>query len=101
MSPFTEQLRTAASGFAGETGLTLDDLGFPSDNPSSAEAIKASHETLRLMAEKAKRDFQLGFLNTGYLAACICDNFEYERYRIYDLIHTLKTIFTPVARPHT
>src|SRR5699024_6595449 len=30
MSPFTEQLRTAASGFAGETGLTLDDLGFVS-----------------------------------------------------------------------
>ena len=25
MSPFTEQLRTLASGFAGETGLTLDD----------------------------------------------------------------------------
>lgn len=27
----TEQLRTAA-GFAGETGLTLDDLGFTTDN---------------------------------------------------------------------
>src|SRR5699024_4443450 len=67
MSPFTEQLRTAASGFAGETGLTLDDLGFPSDNPSSAEAIKASHETLRLQAEKAQRDFSSGFLNVGYL----------------------------------
>ena len=26
MSPFTEQLRTAAAGFAGEMGLTLDDL---------------------------------------------------------------------------
>ncbi|MDT2742935.1 hypothetical protein, partial [Lactococcus garvieae] len=35
MSPFTEQFRTAAAGFAGETGLTLDDLGFVSDNPSS------------------------------------------------------------------
>src|SRR5690625_4040031 len=56
MSPFTEQLRTAASGFAGETGLTLGDLGFPSDNPSSAEAIKAIHETLRLAAAKAQRD---------------------------------------------
>lgn len=57
MSPFTEQLRTAASGFAGETGLTLDDLGFVSDNPSSSEAIKASHETLRLYAKKAQRNF--------------------------------------------
>ncbi|WP_217269836.1 hypothetical protein [Finegoldia magna] len=40
MSPFTEQLRTAAAGFAGESGLTLDDLGFVSDNPSSSDAIK-------------------------------------------------------------
>ena len=97
MSPFTEQLRTAASGFAGETGLTLDDLGFPSDNPSSAEAIKASHETLRLMAEKAKRDFGLGLLNAGYLAACIRDNFEYERYRIYDSKPKWEPIFKPDA----
>lgn len=55
MSPFTEQLRTAAAGFAGETGLTLDDLGFVSDNPSSVEAIKASHENLRLAGRKAQR----------------------------------------------
>ncbi|MBZ4299306.1 hypothetical protein LAJ56_15200, partial [Streptococcus pneumoniae] len=40
MSPFAEQLRTAAAGFSGEMGLTLDDLGFVSDNPSSVEAIK-------------------------------------------------------------
>ena len=53
MSPYTEQLRTIASVFAGETGLTLDDLGFVSQNPSSAEAIKASHEGLRLTARKA------------------------------------------------
>src|SRR5699024_12649091 len=39
MQPFMEQLRIAASGFAGETGLTMDDLGFVTDNPSSAEEI--------------------------------------------------------------
>lgn len=47
--------------FAGETGLTLDDLGFVTDNPSSAEAIKASHENLRLIARKAQRTFGTGF----------------------------------------
>mgnify|MGYP001480149706 FL=1 len=97
MSPFTEQLRTAASGFAGETGLTLDDLGFPSDNPSSAESIKASHETLRLAAEKAKRDFSLGFLNAGYLAASLRDNFAYERYRLYDTKPKWEPVFKPDA----
>ena len=54
MTPYLEQLRAAASVFAGETGLTLDDLGFVTDNPSSAEAIKAAHENLRLAAVKSK-----------------------------------------------
>lgn len=83
MSPFTEQLRTLASGFAGETGLTLDDLGFVTDNPSSAEAIKASHETLRITARKAQRCFGSGFLNVGYVARCIEDNFPYLRNQFY------------------
>ena len=53
-TPHSEQLRMLAGLFAGETGLTLDDLGFPSQNPSSSEAIKAAHETLRLTARKAE-----------------------------------------------
>ena len=48
MSPHNDQLKMFAGLFAGETGLTLDDLGFVTDNPSSAEAIKASHENLEL-----------------------------------------------------
>src|SRR5699024_9616931 len=97
MSPFTEQLRTAASGFAGETGLTLDDLGFPSDNPSSAEAIKASHETLRLAAEKAQRDFSSGFLNVGYLAASLRDGFTYKRNQLYQTKAKWEPVFKPDA----
>lgn len=79
MSPFTEQLRTAAAGFAGEMGLTLDDLGFVSDNPSSVETIKASHENLRLAGRKAQRSLGAGLLNVAYLAACLRDDYPYER----------------------
>ena len=79
MAPFTEQLRTAAAGFAGEMGLTLDDLGFVSDNPSSVEAIKASHENLRLAGRKAQRSLGAGFLNVAYVAACLRDGFHYAR----------------------
>ena len=79
MSPFTEQLRTAAAGFAGEMGLTLDDLGFVSDNPSSVEAIKASHENLRLAGRKAQRSLGSGLLNVAYIAACLRDDFPYTR----------------------
>ena len=97
MAPFTEQLKNAASGFAGETGLTLDDLGFSTDNPSSAEAIKASHETLRLMTEKAQRDFASGFLNVGYLAACLRDDIPYEREALYETTSRWNPIFKPDA----
>lgn len=97
MSPFTEQLRTAASGFAGETGLTLDDLGFVSDNPSSAEAIKASHESLRVAALKAQRNFGSGFLNVGYLAACLRDDFPYERKMFYEAVPKWEPVFAPDA----
>lgn len=78
-TPHTEQLREFAGLFAGETGLTLDDLGFPSQNPSSSEAIRAAHETLRLTARKAQRTFGVGLLNAGYLAACVRDDFAYKR----------------------
>ena len=95
MSPYVEQLRTFAALFAGETGLTLDDLGFVSDNPSSAEAIKASHENLRLMARKAQRNFGSGFLNVGYLAACMRDNYPYQRQQLY----LTKPIWEPIFEP--
>lgn len=95
MSPFAEQLRMFAALFAGETGLTLDDLGFATDNPSSAEAIKASHENLRLAARKAQRTFGTGFLNAGYLAACVRDRFPYRRRQLY----LTRAVWEPVFEP--
>lgn len=93
MTPHIEQLRMFAGAFAGETGLTLDDLGFPSQNPSSAEAIKASHETLRLMARNAQKCFGVGLLNTGYLAACVRDDYTYLRQQIADTSLKWEPIF--------
>ena len=79
MTPHADQMKMFASLFAGEVGLTLDDLGFPQSNPSSYEAIKAAHENLRLTAKRAQKTFAVGFLNTGFLAACVRDNFKYDR----------------------
>ena len=97
MSPFTEQLRTFAALFAGETGLTLDDLGFVTDNPSSAEAIKASHENLRLAARKAQKTFGSCLLNAGYLAACVRDNYAYSRQQLYMTKVAWEPVFEPDA----
>ena len=82
MTPHTDQLKMFASLFAGEVGLTLDDLGFPQSNPSSYEAIKASHENLRLTAKAAHKSFNVGILNAGFLAACLRDNYNYQRSQI-------------------
>ena len=79
MTPFVEQLKMAAAGFAGETGLTLDDLGFVSDNPSSVEAIKASHENLRLAGKAAQRSLGSGLLNVAYVSVCLRDEVRYLR----------------------
>ena len=95
MTPHAEMLRMFAGLFAGETGLTLDDLGFPSQNPSSAEAIKSSHETLRLTARKAQRDIGTGFLNAGYLASCIRDHRPYSRQELSRVYATWEPIFEP------
>lgn len=97
MSPYIEQFRMFAAAFAGETGLTMDDLGFVSDNPSSADAIKAAHENLRLAARKAQRNFGSGFLNAGYLAACVRDDYSYMRRQVYLTKPSWEPIFEPDA----
>ena len=97
MAPFMDLMRMYASLFAGETGLTLDDLGFAGDNPSSAEAIKASHENLRLTGRKAQRTFGVGFLNVGYLAACVRDDYPYLRRQFYLTKPKWEPIFEPDA----
>ena len=97
VAPHMDQLRIYASLFAGETGLTLDDLGFASENPSSAEAIKASHENMRLMARKAQRNFSTGLLNVGYIAACVRDDFPYLRKQFYQTRARWAPVFEPDA----
>ena len=97
MAPHVEELKSIASMFAGETGLTLDDLGFVTSNPSSAEAIKAAHEGLRLIAAKAQRCFAVGFKNVGYIGACLRDDQAYTREEIFETRVAWRPVFEPDA----
>lgn len=97
MTPHNDQLKMFASLFAGETGLTLDDLGFATANPSSADAIKAAHDSLRLTARKAQRTFGSGFLNAGFIAACLRDEYQYKRNQLYMTKPVWEPIFEPDA----
>ena len=97
MTPHAEQLKMIAGQFAAAADLTLDDMGFPTDNPSSAEAIKSAHENLRLAAVDAQQTFGTGFLNAGYLAACVRDRFAYTRQQLSLEQPVWEPVFTPDA----
>lgn len=92
MSPHIDQLKMFASLFAGETGLTIEDLGFVNSNPTSAESIKASHETLNLIARKAQRCFSSSFLNVGLVASSLRDGQPYER----SALKNVKAVWMPI-----
>ena len=51
----------------------------------------------RLAARKAQRTFGTGFLNAGFLAACLRDNFAYQRRQIYLTRPTWDPVFEPDA----
>ena len=94
MTPFIEQLNSYAKLFAGITGLTADDLGFVSNNPSSAESIKAAHADLERVASKAQEVFGSGFLNVGIVAASLRDDTHYKRNAFYETIPLWKPAFS-------
>jgi len=95
MTPHIEQLKMFASLFAGEVGLTMEDIGFSTGNPASAEAIKASHNQMMLTAMKCQKKFGSAFLNVGYLAACLRDDVPYERKEFSKLKPIWEPLFTP------
>ena len=69
----------------------------PAAAPAGAEAIKASHENLRLLARKAQKTFGSGLLNVGYLAACVRDNYAYKRQQLYLTKPAWEPVFEPDA----
>lgn len=94
MSPYNDRLRTIAGNFAAETGLTLNDLGFYTENPSTAEAINAAHEPLFCAIKKMQELFSPCLLNVGMVAACLRDRQHYERY----IFRTVKPAWYPAER---
>ena len=50
---------------------------------------------MRLYTRKAQKTFGVGFLNAGYLAACLRDNYPYLRNAIYMTKPEWEPIFEP------
>lgn len=95
MTPYIDELRSKAAMFAGENDMTLDDLGFSTDNPSTREAIEAAHENLRATAESAWLDFESGFKNAAYLAACLRDGKSYGIQIMDEITCEWKPVYKP------
>lgn len=90
-----ELLDAYVSLFSGMSSLTRDDLGFVTENPSSAESKKAALESLRVIASKCQHDFATGFINVGLVAACLRDGINYNR----DAIKDTQIVWKPLVEP--
>lgn len=55
--PHSDQLRTLATQFSGETSIPVGSLGVVQDNPSSSDAIHAAKEDLLIEAEYCNQVF--------------------------------------------
>ena len=97
LSAYVEELETWAGIFAAECDLTTSDLGFHIENTSDADNYAISHSKLQNKAFKAQRNFGVGFLNAGYLAACVRDKYPYKRKQVYQTKVLWEPIFTPGA----
>jgi hypothetical protein len=72
-APYLDQVRALAQMFAGEAGLPASYLGFATDNPASADAIKAGEARLIKRAERRQGQFGLGWIEAGALALMVRD----------------------------
>lgn len=57
MTPFSDQLKMFAQQFCVKSKLTLHQLGFDTENPTSAESYEAMHEDQRVLVEKCQKHF--------------------------------------------
>lgn len=95
LTPYIDELETYAGIFAGECDLTTSDLGFHIENTSDGDNYANSHSKLKKKAQKLQKDLGRGFLNAGYLAVCVRDDYPYRRNQIY----LTKPIWEPVFPP--
>lgn len=72
-APYFEQLRGYAQMVAAEAGIPAPYLGFVSDNPSSADAIRAAEARLVTRAERRQLQFGRAWAEVGRLVLLFRD----------------------------
>lgn len=72
-APYLEQIKGLSQLFAAEAGLPAHYLGFISENPTSADAIRAGEARLVKKAEKHQTNFGKAWREVGLLALIVRD----------------------------
>ena len=72
-SPYFEQIRAYAQLIAAETAIPASYLGFQTDNPSSADAIRQMEARLVKRAERRQKQFGRTWLEVAKLALLVRD----------------------------
>lgn len=72
-TPYLEQLRGLAQMFSAEAAIPQNYLGFSSDNPPSADAIRAMEARLIKRAERRQKTLGRGWREVGALALLVRD----------------------------
>lgn len=67
-APYLEQIRGYSMLFAAEVGFPASYLGYATDNPASADAIRAGETRLIMRSLKRQGGFTPGWRETGYNA---------------------------------
>lgn len=72
-APYFEQIRSYAQLIAAETAIPASYLGFQTDNPSSADAIRQMEARLVKRAERRQKQFGRTWTEVGKLALLVRD----------------------------
>lgn len=78
MSPFFEQVRHYSQLLAAETSIPPNYLGFVTDNPASADAIRMAENRLVKRAERRQSAFGKSWTELGRLALMVRDGRDFD-----------------------
>lgn len=96
MTPHIEVMRNLASRMAAETSVPVSSFGIIHDNPSSAEALRASMEDLCMLAESLNRCNRRALTNIAKIALAI-----YQKKPIDELTEEEKQVSVCFKNPYT
>lgn len=97
MSPFFEQIRNLSQLLAAETSIPPTYLGFVTDNPSSADAIRMAENRLVKRAERRQAMFGKAWTEVARLALMVRDGRSFDQ--LSDAELAIRPLWRDAATP--